>query len=110
MLVKAWVKRSTPGSRGEMHVEMWGVKEYTIEAGLSARRNFRSPQTRYDPAANCVPQGAIGGFDVDVYRVFKKGGKTVKTETDTAVYQAADRIICGEKPTPKPPATPPPAD
>ena len=41
---------------------------------------------------------AIKGFDVDVYRTFMRGGQVVKRETDTAVYQAADHVICGKKP------------
>jgi hypothetical protein len=27
-----------------------------------------------------------------------QGGKVVNRETDTAVYQAADHVICGKKP------------
>jgi hypothetical protein len=48
-----------------------------------------------------VPQAPVSGFDIDIYRTFFKDGKKVKTETDTANYQAADRVICGKKPKPK---------
>lgn len=35
---------------------------------------------------------------IDVFRTFSQGGKVVKQEKDTAIYQAADRVICGKKP------------
>ena len=99
VLIRAWVNRSTPGASGEMHVELWSTKVYDeIKAGQSARRNFRSPGKQYDDTDRCVPQGAIQGFDIDIYRTFYNDGKKVKTETDTANYQAADTVICGKRP------------
>ena len=99
VLIRAWVNRSTPGRQGEMHVELWSTKVWNIKAGLSSKRNFREPGKQYDDTKRCVPQEPIQGFDVDVYRTFMQGGKVVKRETDTAVYQAADKVICGKKPT-----------
>ncbi len=98
VLIRAYVNRSTPGRKGEMHVEMWSTKVWNIKAGLSDKRNFRKPGKQYDDTKRCVPQPPITGFDVDVYRTFMKGGTVVKRETDRAVYQAADHVICGKKP------------
>jgi vancomycin resistance protein YoaR len=98
VLINAYVRPSTPGRQGEMHVEMWSTKVWNIKAGLSSKRNFRKPGKQYDDTKRCVPQQPIQGFDVDVYRTFMQGGKVVKRETDTAVYQAADHVICGKKP------------
>ena len=81
-----------------MHVEMWSTKVWDIKAGSSDRRNFRKPGKQYDDSDKCVAQSPIQGFDIDIYRTFYKGGKKVKSETDTAVYQAADTVICGKKP------------
>ncbi|MDX6233141.1 MAG: hypothetical protein QOH68_2145 [Nocardioidaceae bacterium] len=101
VLIRAYVVRSTPSSAGTMHVELWSTKVWDIKAGQSGRRNGRTPGTQYDDTDRCVPQGAIPGFDIDIYRYFYKGGQKVKTETDTATYQAADHVICGKKPKPK---------
>lgn len=98
VLIKAFVNPSTPGNRGAMTVQMWGTKEFDVKAGASARRNFREPKTKYDPSPDCQGQSPLRGFDIDIYRTLSKGGQVVKRETDTAVYQAADRIICGEDP------------
>lgn len=99
VLVRAYVNKSTPSSPGEMHVELWSTKVWDkIEAGQSERRNGRSPGTQYDDTDRCVPQSPVNGFDIDIYRTFFKDGKKVKTETDTANYQAADKVVCGKKP------------
>ncbi len=98
VLIRAYVVRSTPSSAGIMHVELWSTKVWDIKAGQSARRNGRTPGKQYDDTDRCVPQGPIQGFDIDIYRSFYQGGKKVKTETDTATYQAADHVICGKKP------------
>lgn len=98
VLIKASVTKATPSSAGVMHVELWSTKVWDIKAGESARRNFRSPSTRYDDTSRCVAQEPVQGFDIDIYRTFYRGGTKVKSETTTANYQAADKVICGKKP------------
>ncbi|MCW2769201.1 MAG: hypothetical protein JWR27_634 [Aeromicrobium sp.] len=99
VLVRSYVNRSTPSSAGKMHVELWSTKVWDrVEAGKSARRNDRKPGTQYDATDRCVPQAPVAGFDIDIYRTFFRGGKKVKSETDTATYQAADKVICGKNP------------
>ncbi len=81
-----------------MHVELWSTKVYDIKAG-SRRAATSGRQARSTTTPNrCVPQSPIQGFDIDIYRTFYQGGKKIKTETDTARYQAADKVICGKKP------------
>lgn len=103
VLIRAYVTPSTPGTQGAMTVEMWGTKEYDIEASESPRRNFRQPGVRYDDTNRCVPQAPIQGFDIDIHRTFYQNGQKVKTETNTARYQAADHVICGPQPSVDPP-------
>lgn len=98
VLIRSYVVKSTPSSPGQMHVELWSTRVWDIKAGLSAKRNLRKPGTVYDDTDKCVPQDPVQGFDVDVYRYFYRGGKKVRTETDTANYQAADHVICGKDP------------
>ncbi len=98
VLIRAWVDPSTPSKQGSMHVEMWGTKVYEVKAGDSGEYNYRNPGTRYDDTDACVPQDPVRGFDIDIYRTFYQDGAKVKTETDTANYQAADKVICGKKP------------
>jgi vancomycin resistance protein YoaR len=98
VLIRSYIVPSNAGRDGVMHVEMWSTKTWDVKAGASKRRNFREPGVQYDDSDRCVPQSPIRGFDIDIYRSFVKNGTTVKSETDTAVYQAADKVVCGKKP------------
>jgi vancomycin resistance protein YoaR len=99
VLVRSYVRKSTPSSPGQMHVELWSTKVWDkIESSSSPRRNARTPGTQYDDTDRCVPQAPVAGFDIDITRTFYKDGKVAKTEKDTATYQAADRVVCGKKP------------
>lgn len=100
VLIEAWVVPSTPSSSGEMHVRMWSTKYWDIEAGVSDRRNFTSPDTRYDPTNTCVATTGYGGFDVDVYRTFRRVGSSEldHKETQHVRYIPADTVICTAPP------------
>jgi vancomycin resistance protein YoaR len=102
VLINAWVDKSTPGRKGEMHVQMFSTKVWDeVEAGKSGRYNFRTPGKRYDTSDKCVPQSPITGFDIDIYRYFVQDGQRKKSEKYTTTYQAADHVICGEDPAKK---------
>jgi vancomycin resistance protein YoaR len=86
-------------SGGQVNVSFWSTKVWTVKSTTSARSNFRTPKTIYDPDPGCVPQVASGGFDVSVGRHFYQKGSLVKSETFRTSYIAEDRVICGEKPS-----------
>ncbi|MEJ7707905.1 MAG: VanW family protein [Nocardioidaceae bacterium] len=96
VLIEAWVVPSTESAQGEMHVRMWSSKYWDIDAGVSERYDFTNASTRYDPTDACVATTGYGGFDVDVYRYFRKPGATqiVDRETDHVTYTPADTVIC----------------
>ena len=97
VLIQAWVDT-------RVHVTFWSTKRYEIEATKSARTNYRTPTTIYDPKPGCVAQEASPGFDVTVGRIFRQDGKVVKRESFRAAYIAEDRVICGPAPKDAPPA------
>lgn len=101
VVIRAWVDQSAPGTIGRMNVEMYGTKVYEVKSRQSDRYNYRTPGKRYDDTPACVSQSPVTGFDIDIHRDFYQNGKRVKTEKDTAFYQAADTVICGKKPGPK---------
>ncbi|MBA3232651.1 MAG: VanW family protein [Propionibacteriales bacterium] len=96
VLIHAWVVPGTLSSSGEMHVEMYSTKYWDITAGVSDPYNFTSPDTRYDPSGTCVANTGYGGFDVDVYRSFRKVGSNqlAKKETRHVAYTPSDSVIC----------------
>ncbi len=100
VLIHAWVVPSTSSSYGEMHVQMFSTKYWDITAGVSDRYAYTSPDTRYDSSDTCVANTGYGGFQVDVYRYFRRVGSTelVKKETDHVVYTPSDTVICSSPP------------
>jgi vancomycin resistance protein YoaR len=100
LMMHAWVVPSTVSSAGEMHVQMFSTKYWNITAGVSDRYNFRSPSTRYDPTDACVANTGYSGFDVDVYRYFRKVGSSelVKKETKHVAYTPSDTVVCSAPP------------
>lgn len=106
-LVETRFNSSTPGSRGSITVRMWGTKSWTITAGKSARYNFRQAGTYYNEKPNCEAHAPEVGFDIKVYRYFSRNGARIRTETFTTHYNPADKVVCGKKPDPNKPSTPP---
>ncbi len=96
VLIHAWVVPSTVSTQGEMHVEMYSTKYWDITAGVSERFDFTSPTTRYDPTDTCVANIGYSGFEVDVYRYFRRAGSPdlVEKETDHVTYTPSDSVVC----------------
>ena len=91
--------RSTPGRQGEMHVEMWSTKVWSTSrraCRASATSASRASSTT-TPTAACRKARSRASTSTST-RTFLRDGKVVKRENDTAVYQAADHVICGKKP------------
>lgn len=82
-----------------MTVSFWSTPVYDeIIAEFGPRTNVRSYSTIYDSSPECLGQGGVDGFSIDVDRVFLKGGSEVKRETISTVYRPTPQVICGEKP------------
>jgi hypothetical protein len=83
-----------------MHVRMWSTKYWDITAGVSDRYNFTEEETRYIDDEDCVPHDGYGGFDIDVYRYFRKAGsdELVRKETMHTTYTPSDTVICTAEP------------
>lgn len=111
VLIRAWVVKGSPTRRGEMHVQMWGTKEWNIESSVSEKYNLREPSVRYDPTDTCVEQQPSEGFDIDVTRTFRRVGSDVVDHTDQThvSYIAGDKVLCEEPPVPAPTPTLAPA-
>jgi vancomycin resistance protein YoaR len=100
ILIQSWVDPSTPSSSGSMNVRFWSTKHWDISTGVSDRYNFTEEETRYIESDECVPNSGYGGFDIDVYRIFRRPGsdEVVRRETITTTYTPSDTVVCGEDP------------
>ncbi|MEZ5115184.1 MAG: VanW family protein [Candidatus Nanopelagicales bacterium] len=87
-------------------IEMWGTKVYDdIEDESSGPYGVVEYDTVYDESDDCLAQGGVNGFSIDVDRVFYQDGEEVKRETFTTRYQPTPYVVCGPDPdtvTPSP--------
>lgn len=106
VLIRAWVVKGSATRRGEMHVQMWGTREWNVSSSISERYNERDPGKRYDDTDDCIKQPPTKGFDVDVTRMFRRPGsdKVERTDSTHVSYAPGDQVICG--PAPQPIVTP----
>ena len=103
VLVEAWIDPSTPSSYGQMNVRMWSTKYWDITAGKSDRYDITKEKTRYIQGDKCVPNDGYGGFDIDVFRYFRRAGSSeiVRKETMHTTYTPSDTVVCGKRPDKK---------
>jgi vancomycin resistance protein YoaR len=100
VLIEEWIEPSTPSSYGEMHVRMWSTKYWDITADQSARYDFTKPSTRYSTSKDCYAETGYSGFDIDVYRNFRRHGsdELVRKEKMHTTYIPLDTVICHAPP------------
>lgn len=102
VLIQSSLKRATPGTQGAVTVTLWSTKYWDITEKTGQRYNFTSPATRTLTTADCVPNSGYGGFDINVWRYWRKHGsdELVRTEKFHTTYTPSDTVIC-KKPEPK---------
>lgn len=102
VLIQATVTPSTPSTSGVVTVSMWSTKYWDITTKTGERYNFTSPATRTLDTPDCYPNTGYGGFDINVWRYFRKPGSSdlVRSEKFHTTYTPSDTVIC------KPPKTP----
>jgi vancomycin resistance protein YoaR len=105
VLIEEWIEPSTPSSYGEMHVRIWSTKYWDITAGASKRYDYTSAGTRYDASKDCYATTGYSGFDIDVYRYFRRhdSNELVRKETMHTTYIPLDTVICRAPPDDKGP-------
>ena len=110
VLVKAWVRKSSPTTEGAATVAMFSTRHWKITTTKGPRTNYTSPGTRYSQEANCEEFTGTSGFSVNVFRFFrdKDSGKVLRKEKFHTDYIAGDNVICGAPPAPDPEPKPKP--
>jgi vancomycin resistance protein YoaR len=100
VLIEAWIQPSSYEAQGEMHVRMWSTKYWDITAGTSERYDYTSPGTRYSTSPDCYATTGYSGFEVDVFRYFRRHGSNelVRKETMHTTYIPLDTVICRAPP------------
>lgn len=96
VLIQTSLKPSTPSSQGALTVRMWSTKVWDITARTGERYAYTEPETRYLSGPECVPNSGYGGFQINVWRVFRKSGqeKVDHVEKFHTTYTPSDTVIC----------------
>ncbi|WP_432477290.1 VanW family protein [Nocardioides sp. GXQ0305] len=96
VLVTADVTPSTVSSSGVVTVSMWSTKTWDITARTGDRYNFTQEQTRRVDTRQCHPNDGYGGFDINVWRDFRRPGSSevVRSEKFHTTYIPSDTVVC----------------
>lgn len=95
IIITGSVKKSSPGGRGSITFQIWGVKQWDIVSPEPTKSGFYDGGTITDTSSECEPQSASPGFTASYYRIFKQNGREIKREDKSWTYNATDRVICG---------------
>lgn len=104
VLITAHVDKAGPGRPGAATVTMYSTKHWDITSRKGPRTDYTAAPTRYLDAPDCESSSGGPGFQVDVFRDFRKVGSkaVVRTEKFHTVYNPEPRLICGKPPAPSP--------
>jgi vancomycin resistance protein YoaR len=96
VLVHARVTPSTSASQGVVTVRFFSTKYWDITTKTGSRYNFTSPATRTLDTEDCYPNTGYGGFDIDIWRYWRRVGseELVRTEWMHTTYIPSDTVIC----------------
>jgi vancomycin resistance protein YoaR len=96
VLVHAHLTPSTPSSQGELTVRFFSTPYWDITTKTGARYNFTSPATRTLDTEDCYPNAGYGGFDINIWRYWRRAGseELERTERMHTTYTPSDTVIC----------------
>lgn len=96
VLVHATVTPSTWSSSGVVTVSMYSTKYWDITARTGERYNITPPKERRVDTLKCHAATGYSGFDIDVWRDFRRAGSSAlhHTEKFHTTYIPSDTVIC----------------
>jgi vancomycin resistance protein YoaR len=75
-------------------VTFWSTKRFDVESVSGPRTRIKGFTTKYDSSPTCTSSSGEPGFDIDVWRVFKQGGKEVRRQKFHTRYLPEPRFVC----------------
>lgn len=75
-------------------ITIYGTKFVDVETETGPRTKPVEFQVLENDAEECIFQGGVSGFTIDVWRILKRDGLEFKREKYRTRYQPEDRIIC----------------
>ncbi len=96
VLVDAHVTPATGSAQGVVTVSMYSTKYWDITTEESERYAYVGPDTRILTTPDCYPNSGYSGFQIDVWRYFKKPGESDLDHQEKfhTNYTPSDTVIC----------------
>lgn len=96
VLIEADLIPSTGSSQGELTVSMYSTKYWDITTRTGDRYAYVPPATRTLDTPDCYPNTGYSGFQIDVWRYFKKPGSDELDHSEKfhTSYTPSDTVIC----------------
>ena len=96
VLVHAHLAPSTPSSAGELTVRLFSTRYWDITTRTGERYRLTQPETRTLDTEDCYPNSGYGGFDIDIWRYWRRAGsdELERTEKMHTTYTPSDTVIC----------------
>jgi vancomycin resistance protein YoaR len=96
VLVHAHVTPGTASEQGVVTVRLFSTKYWDITTKTGERYKFTSPATRTLDTEDCYPNTGYGGFDINVWRYWRRAGsdELERTEKMHTTYTPSDTVIC----------------
>ncbi|MBW8173841.1 VanW family protein [Ornithinimicrobium sp. Arc0846-15] len=77
-----------------IYMQFWGDRQYSVDTTTGSRYNITQPETFTDNSAECLTQGAVEGFTVNVNRTLSQSGSVVSDRDYTTTYQPSPGVTC----------------
>ena len=96
VLVDVHVTPSTPSTSGVVTVRMFSTKYWDITTRTGTPYDYTPFKTRTIDTAGCHENSGSKGFQIDIWRYFRKHGRSelVTTEEMHTTYIPSDTVIC----------------
>jgi len=96
VLVHAHVTPGTSSAQGVVTVRLFSTKYWDITTKTGERYAFTSPATRTLDTPDCYPNTGYGGFDINIWRYWRRAGsdELERTEKMHTTYIPSDTVIC----------------
>jgi len=96
VLVHAHVTPGTSSAQGVVTVRLFSTKYWDITTKTGERYKFTSPATRTLDTEDCYPNTGYGGFDINIWRYWRRAGsdELERTEKMHTTYTPSDTVIC----------------
>jgi len=81
-------------TNSSLTISIYGTRKYEVDTITGPRTKVMPFAVFSDDSVNCISQGGVVGFDIDVTRILKRSGVEVQRQVFHTHYTPEDRVTC----------------